>query len=61
MQAHGNYTDPFHGATVAIVAGQAAEDVAKHPGNDGGDQQQADGPGHSAGNQLRDRCRKGRE
>jgi hypothetical protein len=61
MDAHRDDAGDLQDPTVAIVAGQTAQQVSQHPGQKGRDHQEADGPRQRAVDQDRDRGGEGRQ
>ena len=60
MQPHRDHAHQLQAAAFLVVAGEPAQPVAEHPGDDGRDHQQPGGPRQRAGDQRRDRRRKRR-
>jgi hypothetical protein len=59
MDAHGDHAHQLQRAVALVVAGEPAEQVAQHPGDQRRDDQQPGGPGQSPADQRRDGCREG--
>ena len=61
MKAHGHHAEKLERSALAVVAGEAAEDVAQEPGKHRAGEEKPDRPRKGAGNERRDRCGKGGE
>ena len=59
MEAHGDHPEELQRSAVAEVAGKAAQEISKGPGNQRAGQQQPHCPGQGAADQDGNRCRKG--
>ena len=61
MKAHGHHAEKLERSALAVVAGEAAEDIAQEPGEHRAGEEQTDRPGQGTGDQRRDRRGKGGE
>ena len=61
MEGHRQDAGQAQRAALPVVAGEAAQEIAQHPGEQGRDREQRRRPGQRAADQHRDRRRKGRQ
>ena len=61
MEGHRQDAGEAQRAVLPVVAGEAAQQVAQHPGEQGRDREQRRRPGQRAADQHRDRRREGRQ
>ena len=61
MEAHGDHPEELQRSAIAEVAGKAAHEISKGPGDQRAGQQQPNCPGQGAANQDGNRGRKGRQ